>query len=918
MYDKLKYTNLSNEFQKHSLDEKLNYDLVLKDLNVLNEVPRAYLNKQRIIKEQSSVGGFRIPEKMLKKRVDPSEYYPLVKDKFSHNTHDKFTFNNNFNSSSNNNQPLWSGGENIMSGINEDEPLSDNLISVFESEVMKLKQEAEAKYSNYNKNTTSIDNNPNNKNNNLMENFNNLNEEKVYNQYLAYNPNRVQAIKHVTTNFKPEYLSLEEIQKQREDHMKILLKTENEFYEKKKKGEQIMNLYGNNKLARNNNLETNENEQHFDIKEIEEALRKEEQEFKNKKLKKIKSGVVKSRARSVNKLRKYNDNDEKPLNKYEAKYIKKFMNYILKKKYLEANDEDFNDKEDWNKTRVRSVNAKAINTNQEDLPGRMDSGHIDKKDYSLYYLSIDSDSPRSLSLKSGSSRAYSGQKLNRKKIKAEQRAETFPVQYGSAHTKFKLGMESNQSNQFAQSKSTLNNVMSTQRNSNNVSDNNFNHESYNSQVSFIRMIFHLLDIDKQGVLEKSKIKTTLNLDSKILEELGFENQEEFLDALLSFPTSNENFINEEEFVGFLLSKSGFNEEFLNNYANQNHNWDNISNDGKKITHSNDNLKNSSNFHNTQSNSLKHDIMNSDEMVNYNSTGQQFFKTNLEKNTNNNLKRENSIENLVSYSKQFNTNRSEVMQGKSNLHTNLNTNFNWNIKMSKYNVSKSALFMMNLKKSIVNEKLKFSYNDYKEFITGFKPRNDLNVTIPNPPSFYDKKGKREKKIKEILDERKEEEDKILGYRFRPNELKREIFISQFENIIVAEKARRMQRCEKLKQRIIQDMRPFSFYEVDEKKYKDKLINECIPPQFLPFKANPIPWTSQVNLYEDMLTKKAVERNQRVEERARQNYLMAKLPPRMEMHDKKKKLQEEELKTMDKVSKTVRSKSFKVSQNIKIYI
>ena len=170
MYDKLKYTNLSNEFQQNSLDEKLHYDLVLKDLNVMNEVPRAFLNKQRIIKEQSSVGGFRIPEEMLKKRVDPSEYYPLVKDKQSHSTYDKFTFNNNFNSSSNNNQPLWSGGENVMSVINEDAPLSDNLISVFESEVMKLKQEAEAKYSNY-KSSTSSNNNTNvsNKNNNDIE-----------------------------------------------------------------------------------------------------------------------------------------------------------------------------------------------------------------------------------------------------------------------------------------------------------------------------------------------------------------------------------------------------------------------------------------------------------------------------------------------------------------------------------------------------------------------------------------------------------------------------------------------------------------------------------------------------------------------------------------------------------------------------
>ena len=38
-----------------------------------------------------------------------------------------------------------------------------------------------------------------------------LNEKKTVTEFLSSNQDRVQAIKHVTTSFKPEYLSLEEV-----------------------------------------------------------------------------------------------------------------------------------------------------------------------------------------------------------------------------------------------------------------------------------------------------------------------------------------------------------------------------------------------------------------------------------------------------------------------------------------------------------------------------------------------------------------------------------------------------------------------------------------------------------------------------------------------------------------------------------
>jgi len=572
----------------------------------------------------------------------------------------------------------------------------------------------------------------------------NLEEDKVYNQYLAYNPSRIQAIKHVATNFKPEYLSLEEIQKQREEHMKVLLKTENEFYEKKKKGEQLINIYGSEKLAKDKNVDLNDINEPFDIKEIEEALRKEEQEFKNKKIKKLKNGFMKPRARSVQKLRKYNDVEDKPLNREESKYVKKYMNYLLKKKYKGVNDEEFKDQEDWNKTKVRSMNSKVLNRGKNDIPGKMDVGHVDKKDYSMYYMSINSDSPRSLSIEDG--RRSKGRK-NRAKSSKMSHHQGGP---GNGGKKAKNLFSGN------------NSFSPDNRNNNNFSPDDMN-----------------------------------------------------------FKSSIENLIQ---------------------YNNM---------DGGEIDY----------------NKLNNFLSSNSDM-------KDFMKSSA-------------------------TNLNENLQTNPNT---LNTATQWNKTMKNYNVSKSSQYMMNLKRNITNEKLDTNYSDMKDFARGLKPRNDLFVTIPKPPSFYDAKGKKEKKINEILNERIQKEDEILSKKFKANELKREIFISEFENVIVAEKALRMQRCEKLKEKIVQDMKPFSFYDVDEKKYKEKLVKECMPPEFLPFKANPITWTSQINLYEDILTKQAVERNQRIEERARQNLLSAKLPPRMEMHEKKKKLQEEEIKSMEKTVKS----------------
>ncbi len=70
--------NMSNEFNCNQMRDNIKYDLSIKDLNSMNEIPKVYLNKQRVVKEHDSMGGFKIYEENLKKRVDPSTYIPSI------------------------------------------------------------------------------------------------------------------------------------------------------------------------------------------------------------------------------------------------------------------------------------------------------------------------------------------------------------------------------------------------------------------------------------------------------------------------------------------------------------------------------------------------------------------------------------------------------------------------------------------------------------------------------------------------------------------------------------------------------------------------------------------------------------------------------------------------------------------------
>ena len=90
------------------------------------------------------------------------------------------------------------------------------------------------------------------------------------------------------------------------------------------------------------------------------------------------------------------------------------------------------------------------------------------------------------------------------------------------------------------------------------------------------MIFSLIDKKREGFIIKLDCAQYLDLDSNVLEELGFQTTENFVECLKQFPTKDQGIMTENEFISFLLSQSKFsviNEELMNqnieiNYENE--------------------------------------------------------------------------------------------------------------------------------------------------------------------------------------------------------------------------------------------------------------------------------------------------------------------------------------------------------------
>ena len=424
---------------------------------------------------------------------------------------------------------------------------------------------------------------------------NEINEEKVITNYLCTKDDRMQAIKHVTTQDKPEYMSLEELQKMKEENAKRLVEIENQYYQQKLKAEQ---------RAKNmDDFIFREENEKISLEEINGILRNEEDYFqkdfkdgKNKKNKFIdidESGEIQKRKfikrpKSTKNIKRFAEKElDKPLNKNEEKYLKKYVEYVTKKKkFSNPNEDSADDQENWNKTKILSQNARGGVNRNDQL-----SGHLYNDDYSIYYLSINSENtPKSLSLKSFKTPKNSTSKNKNKKFSRKSNDKYFRRNHqltedSAVNCNYKMSNDqifrksSNQkyNTEISKMSNVNNNNIENQNeriptNNNNNSGNNSalrknNKSNMNSHLAFGKLIFQLIDKSKSGSVAKVELLNELELDENILFDLGFESQEDLIQKLQEYKSEKEGFLDEQEFIAFLLSRSDLNEEYLENYRN---------------------------------------------------------------------------------------------------------------------------------------------------------------------------------------------------------------------------------------------------------------------------------------------------------------------------------------------------------------
>ena len=375
-----------------------------------------------------------------------------------------------------------------------------------------------------------------------------------------------------------------------------------------------------------------------------------------------------------------------------------------------------------------------------------------------------------------------------------------------------------------------------------------------SFVAFAKLVFSLLDKDQNGFITKDYLISNITLDDRILKDLGFENENNFKQLLLR--SNKNNNISEKDFINILLSQAGILEDYNNLSSNMN----------------NMNLSMSSYDKKRKSNTYNEDVVkiSDDEDSDFDLPGLRTHVYDF-------LELPDNYQKLEALKKLEEENLYDTKKSSN--------------KLGK----KRKKILLDLSR---DRKIAISYHEYLTFLRRFHRKDQINFTIPEPFDFLKKNYQKKKiqKIKEILEDRVKDEDYFVYYQFHANELKKGIWGNRMQNIIEYEKEQRQQRTEKLKEKIIAEMKPFSFYEKDERKYKEKIKQESIPPTFPPFRANAIKWLSQVLIYEDMLKQEKEEREQRIKERMLKTAKTSKLPPRMALYEEER-IAKEKQKELD---------------------
>ena len=557
-------------------------------------------------------------------------------------------------------------------------------------------------------------------------------------------------------------------------------------------------------------------------------------------------------------------NNDKPLDQQDYEFINKYNNYLINK---QNNINKIGYEEEWNYTKVKSQNANGIVDRNDNLPG-----YLDQDDYKLYYYDIN-EGQRELNFERPL-------KIHKHIGKENTLKRTFRKEPGYENTKGKLyrTISTPFSNSIVKN---YNNIKEKNNgdfvnNDDDINTNkNINFEE-NKNVHFIKMIFRMLTKNEDGEVQKNKIASEMKLDEKSIKELGFQNKYDFENKLNNFPSKNPEYMTEEEFYSFISQKK------LSQLNSKNNLYEN------KILHINNNqLMNRI----IPVNSRAIQKSNNDEMLPGMSTSYFYFLKNP------------STEARIKHIDKILKRKGKRNRGISDKSNNKNLNKSFDLKNRKNYICKNIL-----NKSYDNEKnnytdINFYYTRNTHFnINNYNKKSDLNFTIPKPFEFLkeDYHGKKLIKMKDILEERKKNEDDVFKHTFHANPLNKRMFDTKgdLRNVIEREKSARQKRIERKKIEILSSMKPFSFYDSDFNSFIERKNQECIPPKFAPFKANPIQYKSQVNIYEGNTKNSKEARQERIHQRALSTFNAASLPPRMEMHEKQKKLQEKEKLLIEK--------------------
>ena len=205
--------NLSTKFINNDLGDPINYRTYIHNVDKsenIPDIPNRYKDKERTIKERSSINSFRIYDNNLKKRTNPSDIYEQeIQKRIEEEKQYQLEMNRKPYI-----QPSW-----VISNPNNSH--KDNLLNVLESQVNLLKEETEA---NLKLNSSHISNGA--KQSQEINDFSNLKESNVDTHFFNSDNGVIQAFKHVKTQNKPEYMSIDQITQMREANAKKLIELE--------------------------------------------------------------------------------------------------------------------------------------------------------------------------------------------------------------------------------------------------------------------------------------------------------------------------------------------------------------------------------------------------------------------------------------------------------------------------------------------------------------------------------------------------------------------------------------------------------------------------------------------------------------------------------------------------------------------